>query len=132
MIRHLSAFVRNIFHKKRVDQDLDEEIHGYLDLLASERVRGGMSPEDAVREARKEFGGVELVKENVRDIRIGVAFATLTQDLRYGTRSLRRSPALAATCVVVLALGIGANTAIFSGVKAILLDPLPYRDPSQL
>jgi len=131
-IRHLNAFVRNIFHKKRVDQDLDEEIHGYLDLLASERVRGAMSPENAVREARKEFGGVELVKENVRDVRIGVAFATLTQDLRYSTRSLRRSPALATTCVVVLALGIGANTAIFSGVKAILLDPLPYRDPSQL
>jgi predicted permease len=132
VIRHLNAFVRNIFRKKRVDQDLDEEIHSYLDLVASEKARYGMSPEDASREACRELGGVEQVKESVRDIRIGVTIATLMQDLRYSLRSLRQSPALATTCVVVLALGIGANTTIFSGVKAILLDPLPYRDPGQL
>lgn len=132
MIRRLNTFVKNIFRKKRLDQDLDEEIHSYLDLVANEKVRDGMSPEDATREAGKELGGVEQVKESVRDVRIGVTVATLMQDLCYSLRSLRRSLALTTTCVAVLALGIGANTAIFSAVKAILLDPLPYHDPGRL
>jgi predicted permease len=132
VIRHLNSFLRNIFYKKRLDRDLDEEIQSYLDLAATEKLRDGMSADDAAREARKELGGVEQVKESVRDIRIGLTVATLMQDLRYSLRSLRRIPALAITCVVVLALGIGANTTIFSAVKAILLDPLPYRDPGQL
>jgi predicted permease len=115
-----------------MDEELDEEIHSYLDLVAIEKVRAGMRLEDAARQAHKEIGGIEQVKESVRDARVGVTVAALMQDLRYSVRSLRHSLVFATTCVIVLALGIGVNTTIFSGVKTILLDPLPYQNPSQL
>src|SRR6266852_2848056 len=81
VVRHLYGFCRNIFCKKRVDQELDEEIRSYLDLVAAEKVRCGMAPAEAFREARRDLGGFEQVKESVRDIRIGVSMDTLMQDL---------------------------------------------------
>ena len=132
MIRQLYTLFRNILRKKAVDRELDEEIGSYLELIAAERARCGMAPQEAVREARREFGGIEQVKESVRDVRIGVSLDTLMQDLRYALRILNRNLAFSSVVALTLALGIGANTTIFTVVNGVLLKPLPYPDPERL
>jgi predicted permease len=128
----IRSFWRNLIHCRHVDQELDEEVRSYLDELAEKNISEGMSREEAQRKARISLGGVEQVKEHVRDARAGAWLASVAQDLHYGLRQLRRSPGFAAVAILTLALGIGANTAIFSLIDAVMLSSMPVRDPSHL
>jgi len=131
-LSRLTSLFRNLFHRPENEQELDQEVGSYLDLLTEEKVSKGMAPEEARRAARLELGGVEQVKEQARDVRVGAWMETVFQDLRYGIRVLRNNTGFSALVVLTLALGIGANTAIFSVVYGVLLKPLPYAHGGQL
>ncbi len=126
------SLLRNLFRKARVEEDLNNEVRSYVQMLTEEKIKAGMSPEEARRAAIMELGGVEQVKEQIREVRMGAFLESLLQDLRFGLRSMRRSPGLTAVAVLSLALGIGANTAIFSLMNAVMLRQLPVKDPGQL
>jgi predicted permease len=128
----IRSFWRNLIHRRRADQELDEEVRSYLDQLVEKNMSEGMSPDAAHRAARISLGGIEQVKVQVRDARAGAWLATLAQDLRYGLRQLHRNPGFAAVAILTLGLGIGANTAVFSAVDAVLLKTLPVTDPERL
>jgi len=122
----------SFINKQRIDEELDEELRFCLELETEANTRRGMSPEEARRAARLKIGGPETIKEACRDERGFPLLESFFQDVRHGFRSLLRTPGFAIAAVSMLALGIGANTAMFSVVKAVLLNPLPYADAGKL
>ncbi len=124
--------LRGLFLKQKLEDEMADEIQSHLEMQIEDLVRQGMSPEEACYLALRKFGGVEQVKETYRDRRTLPWIETFFRDLRYGLRMLRRSPGMTAVAILSLALGIGANTALFSVVDAVLLKSLPVEDPEQL
>ena len=128
----LKSMLRVPFKNEELERELDAELQSYLDLLIEEKTRAGMDAAQARRQALIELGGAEQVKATVRDTRHGADLDMLRQDIRFSLRMLRRSPGFAAVFVITLAIGIGANTALFSTIKALLLSQLPYQEPNRL
>jgi predicted permease len=128
----VKSTLRNLFRKKQVEGQLDDEVRAYVDMLTDEKMARGMSASEARRTTLAEAGGMEQVKQSVRDHRAGAGVELVWQDVRYGLRQLRRNPGFTLTVIFTLALSIGANTAIFSIVNALMLKSLPYANPERM
>ena len=124
--------LRGLFQKQKLEDEMSAEIQSHLEMQIDDLVRQGMSPEEARYAALRKFGGVDQLKETYRDRRTLLWLETFIRDLRYGLRMLRRSPGMTAVAILSLALGIGANTALFSVVDAVLLKTLAVKAPEQL
>jgi len=123
---------KSLFRKRALDAQLDSELRFHIEKLANDYIADGMAPEEARRQAVLEFGGREQIKEELRDVyRIRLLDATVA-NLKSAFRFIRKSPTFAATVILTLALAIGANSAVFSAIDAILLKPLPFPDADQL
>jgi len=124
--------VRTLLRRRRLLGEFDQNVDAHLAALAADLERTGLSPEDAHREARRQFGGIDQAREAYRDTSGFPTLDALAQDVRYSVRMLKRQPGFSLIIVALIALGVGANTAIFSLVDGVLLRPLPYPEPERL
>jgi putative ABC transport system permease protein len=132
MLRTMRALWRNLVQRKRVEGELNDELSAYVDLLTAEKIEQGMERSAARRAALLQLGGMDQVKEEVREVRVGARVERVLQDANYALRALIRSPGFASASILALALGIGVTTSIFSVVYGVLLRPLPYPQPEEL
>jgi hypothetical protein len=128
----IASLFRNFLRRNTVEQALDDELQSSVELLTEERMKEGLTQSEARRRSLIELGGVEQVRTKVREIRVGCLFDDFATDLKFTLRQLRKNPGFTAVAVLSLALGIGASTAVFSLVNAILLRSLPVPNPQEL
>ena len=132
LLRNIASGVRSLSRRQQVDQELDEELHSFLEMAAEEKMKQGMNRQEALRAVRLERGSPLLGKESVRDAAWESLAETLWQDLRFAVRGLHKSPGFAAVAILTLALGIGSTAAIFSTIDGALLHPYPYKNAERL
>src|SRR2546429_411734 len=132
LLAKAKSLLRNLLFTRRVEEDLDREVRSHFQMLVDERIRAGMGRKEAERAARMELGGAEQVKEQVREEQLGHWLHSVVSDCRFGLRQLAKNRGFTLTVVLTLALSVGANTAIFSLVNALLLKSLPYAHPERM
>lgn len=128
----IRSLLANLLRKEKIERELDDELQAYVELVADEKIAAGLSASEARRSTLADFGGMEQVKQSVREVRSGTGLETIWCDVRYARRQLLRRPGFAFAVIVTLGLSIGANTAIFSIVNALMIKSLPYREPERI